>query len=312
MSTKALSKSNKNSLIELMRFLFALWVLYYHSYVPYRTGGWSDGYLAVEFFFVLTGFYLVRSIDKYRDLPLKQGLSQFLKHRFLPIATPFLINEVFVLYYSFVINPSPINFFFGFLWYIRDLFIAISLIFIIRKRVKSNKNFHLIIAALSIFSFSIFSWIPIIAWPGGPLRSTAAIPIGMLAAIIPKLVPSKKDKKGIISGIIVALGLVTASLVCLVIAESDTKTQLIRYILVVVVYPAMLYFASCVRFNNGFFNWLGAISFPIYAFQCPLRLLEHYGMNNDTHLFIILMVMVLTYSAITKIVKCKRNKKIIT
>jgi len=112
---------NKNSLIELMRFLFALWVLYYHSYVPFKSNMFSDGFLAVEFFFVLSGFYLVRSIDKYVDKPIKQGLFGFLKHRFSAISIPFLINEIFVLYYSFAFG-SEYNFLFGYLWYIRDLF----------------------------------------------------------------------------------------------------------------------------------------------------------------------------------------------
>ena len=124
------SAKNKNSLIELMRFFFALWVLYYHSFVPIKTSAFSDGFLAVEFFFVLSGFYLIRSIDKYTSQPINTGLFSFLKHRFSAIAIPFLINEIFVLYYSIFIEASY-NFFFGFLWYIRDLFVAMSVIFIL-------------------------------------------------------------------------------------------------------------------------------------------------------------------------------------
>ena len=65
----------KNSLIELYRFLFALWVLYYHSFVPYKGELFGQGYLAVEFFFVLSGFFLIRSIDKYIHRPTKISID---------------------------------------------------------------------------------------------------------------------------------------------------------------------------------------------------------------------------------------------
>ena len=96
----------KNSLIELFRFLFALWVLYYHSFVPYKGEMFGQGYLAVEFFFVLSGFFLMRSIDKYIHRPTKEGLLSFLKHRFKSIAIPFLIGEVFVLIFQKQMNIS--------------------------------------------------------------------------------------------------------------------------------------------------------------------------------------------------------------
>lgn len=73
-------RRRKNSLLELLRFLFALWVLYYHDYVPFKNMLFSEGYLAVEFFFVLSGFFLMRSINKYIHRPTKEGLLSFLKH----------------------------------------------------------------------------------------------------------------------------------------------------------------------------------------------------------------------------------------
>lgn len=306
--TKSISKNHKNSLIELMRFLFALWVLYYHGFVPYRVNGFGDGFLAVEFFFVLSGFYLIRTIDKYKDLPTKQGLKQFLKHRFASIAIPFLINEVFVLYRSFVIDPSIINFSFGFLWYIRDLFIAISVIFILRKRCSSDKKFYQTLALLSAIAFFAFYPIWWLAWPGGPFRSIASIPLGMFAALIPKLSANNQNKsKGFLTKFAIVLGLLVTSLICLKITYLP-KTTLLRYILVIIIYPAMIYFASCINFNCAFLNWLGSLSFLIYSFQCPLRILQHYGLTNSTHLFIILMAMVLAYSLIDNIVKLKKSK----
>ena len=297
---------NKNSLIELMRFLFALWVLYYHSYVPFKSNMFSDGFLAVEFFFVLSGFYLVRSIDKYVDKPIKQGLFGFLKHRFSAISIPSLINEIFVLYYSFAFG-SEYNFLFGYLWYIRDLFAAMAVIFLLRKYIKRDRTFYIVMASLSLMSFFAFQWIPLLAWPGGPFRSIAAMPIGMLAALIPKIKLSSKGKCSKLPAFIIVFGLFVSALACLSIASSPEKPMLIKYLLVIVVYPLMLYFASCINFNSAFLNWLGSLSFPIYAFQCILRVVEQYFISNDAHLFILLIVLVLVYSAVISIINLKKK-----
>lgn len=313
MNSISSNRARKNSLIELMRFLFALWVVYYHGFIPFRISGWSNGFLAVEFFFILSGFYLVRSIDKYKDAPIKKGLPDFLKHRFKAIAVPFIINEIFVLYYSIAVNRSPINFFFGFLWYIRDLFIAMAAIFLLRRLIKNEKVFYIILCALSLLALFGFWWIPMMAWPSGPFRSIAAMPIGMIAALIPKLKAKKDDgKKSAPNIILIAVGLIVSATSCFLIASSETKSPFIIYLLIMLIYPALLYFASCVKINNSFLNWLGTLSFPIYAFQCPLRVLERYGVNDSMHLFIILVIMVLCYSAITECLKWRKIKKTTT
>ena len=156
--TQTMQKGQKNSLIELMRFFFALWVLYYHGYVPYRVNGFDEGSLAVEFFFVLSGFYLVRSLDKYIDLPLKQGLLTFLKHRFLPIAIPFIINFAFSVWYYFKYGSFFTHDLFGYLWYVRDLFLMMAIIFISRKYIVSRKKFYYLWAGLSITTLIVF-WV---------------------------------------------------------------------------------------------------------------------------------------------------------
>lgn len=294
----------KNSLIELCRFLFALWVLYYHSFVPYKGALFGQGYLAVEFFFVLSGFFLLQSMEQYLQKSTKEGLGDFLKHRFKAIAIPFFIGEIFVLLYSFTIEISY-NLFFGYLWYIRDLFIAMIGIFLLRKWIKSQRQFYVILAIISVVSFVGFSWLPIIAWPRGPFRSAAAIPLGIFASLLPKFSGKKKSH-----GIYIGIGTILSALGCLSIAVLQDKTLLLSYVLVVVGYPALIYFMNQIKFSSPLFNWLGSLSFPIYAFQCILRVVEAWGFENNIWLFIILMILVLTYSLATHIVKSKsRNKK---
>ncbi|MBO5907104.1 MAG: acyltransferase [Clostridia bacterium] len=299
-------KTGKNGLIELMRFLFALWVLYYHSYVPYKSGLFSDGFLAVEFFFVLSGFFLMRSIDKYSDAPLGEGLIKFLKHRAMAIALPFIIGEVFVLVFSFSnLDEIPSNFLFGYLWYVRDLFIAMTVIFLSRRWIKSDAAFYITMAALSVTALFVLRFIPILAWPSGPFRSIGAIPVGMLCALIPKFKISDGKRGEIITAAVASAALAVVSAAALTVIIPSSKTLLLHYALVLVCYPALLYFASILNVKSRFLNWLGSLSFPIYSFQCIIRVIEDYGFGDRAALFYVLMALVLAFSLALHLYKRK-------
>ena len=285
-----------------MRFLFALWVLYYHDYVPYKGDLFGQGYLAVEFFFVLSGFFLMRSIDKFIQKPKNGDLFSFLKHRFKSIVVPFIVGEIFVLIYSFGFEISY-NLFFGYLWYIRDLFIAMTCIFLLRKYIKNPKIFYVILASASVISFFGFFLLSVLAWPGGPFRSIAAIPLGIFAALIPPITTKRKT-----SAIIPLVGLIISALGCISVIALPDKNLLLSYILVIIGYPSLIYFVNQIHFSNRILDWLGSLSFPIYAFQCILRVIEACGFKNNTWLFIILVILVLTYSLIICLIK---NKKIL-
>lgn len=294
-------KSGKNALIEFMRFLFALWVLYFHSYVPFKNDRFSDGDLAVEFFFVLTGFFLIRSMKKYISLPLKEGLKAFLLHRFKAIAVPFLISEVFVLIYSLGFDFS-INFLFGYMWYIRDLFIAVTLFFLLRKYIKKDILFYSLIAAAS-------AAVLILRWPGGAFRSIAMMPLGMLASLIPPIKIKKDNLTDEKKSSLLSLAIfIPVALYSLWVISKSEKSDAEIYILAVILYPALLYFANGVKFSNGFMSYLGSLSFPIYAFQCILRVIEAFGFTDEACLFIILAVLVLTFS-LWENLRAKRRKK---
>lgn len=58
----------RNSLVELFRFIFSILVVGYHVQMSYFNDSidtFENGALAVEFFFLLTGFFLAKSIEKF-------------------------------------------------------------------------------------------------------------------------------------------------------------------------------------------------------------------------------------------------------
>ena len=82
----------RNSLIEFYRFIFAMNVVKNHGYFPYQGSYFSPGSISVEFFFVLSGWFLRKSIDKYTNISFWKGLGTMLKDTILSLGIPFAIG----------------------------------------------------------------------------------------------------------------------------------------------------------------------------------------------------------------------------
>ena len=57
----------RNNLVEFARFLFSVLVIGYHVQMSFSGNGidwFENGALAVEFFFLISGYFLARSIEK--------------------------------------------------------------------------------------------------------------------------------------------------------------------------------------------------------------------------------------------------------
>ena len=90
--------TSRNSLIELYRFLFALWIVWYHGYFIIKNQYFDDGYIAVEFYFILSGFHFLKTLDKYKDKALAVGLVQMIWSKIKPLGMAFIIGVVFVIW----------------------------------------------------------------------------------------------------------------------------------------------------------------------------------------------------------------------
>ena len=70
---------SRNNLVELARFIFSMLVVGYHVQMTWGGAGahfFAGGALAVEFFFLISGFFMARSIEKTVDLDVQNITSQ--------------------------------------------------------------------------------------------------------------------------------------------------------------------------------------------------------------------------------------------
>lgn len=291
--------SARNSLIELYRFLFAIWVFYYHEHLFDEHLSFAHGYLAVEFFFILSGYYLIKSLNKYKNQPYFKGLCNFLWKRFLPLALPFVISIIFVVWYNYTDFPSHYTFF-GYMWYIPVMFASFIVFFTLKRYIKSERNFIITVLILSILSFAL-NYTICIDW--GIFRGLGAMGLGILLSYIKPKTFRYKDKN--LNAFIMFFAIISTIL----LASIPKHGIWVDFVLIFAAFPALIYFTNTIKFENTFFNYLGSLSFGVYAYQCIIRVINYYTPLDTIYNFIILLLIVLTMHYLTYLIEYFKIKK---
>ena len=291
----------KNSLIELYRFIFALNVVKNHGYFPYQGQYFSTGRISVEFFFVLSGWFLVRTIDKYVVMPYWKGLFKLLKDKIFGLGIPFLVAILVNIPYQIIRGVDPWwNFnVWGYLWYIESMLLVFIFYYTLKRFVKSKKWF-IIITAIVFVSTSIIHAMPdFFAW--GHFRAFAAMSLGILISFLPAI----KIKKQWLLWIPLACVWI---LVLRMLLFNFTFVE--EEILDLVLFPALIYLTFQLSISNRVFNYLGALSFGLYAYQSIPRLIEICGYCNIWLEFLIIVVATIATDLIKRIIKKQHLYKI--
>ena len=175
-----MKNKQKNSTIELYRFLFTCIIFIYH----FRTyngsqntnGSFSGGYLGVEFFFVISGVFLMKSIDEnnFQNIKINEELISFIKQKYRRLYPEYLISLLLLMFFSilfsdtyklskFIINGYPdllcLQIFFlnkninSLLWFVSALIWA-SFIIKVFMSVLGEKLFYFVGGLFTIIYFS--------------------------------------------------------------------------------------------------------------------------------------------------------------
>ena len=180
----------RNSLIELYRFLFAMNVVKNHGFFPYQCPYFSPGRISVEFFFVLSGFLLLNSIDKYLSMSVKQGLPKFIFAKLKSLAISLIIAIPCNIVYSTMSGDQWINIW-GYLWYVKAMFLIFIAYYLIRYFIKNRKAFVIILFVIFV-SASVMHVIPYF-YTWSYIRAAMGISLGMLVSYLPKIRLKKQN-----------------------------------------------------------------------------------------------------------------------
>ena len=270
----------RNSLIELYRFIFAINVVKNHGFLPYQGPYFGPGRISVEFFFVLTGFLLLKSINKFTNMPYKEGIFKFIVAKLKSLWIPLVIAIPFNIFYKILVQDYSLNVW-GYLWYVNAMIVTFIFYFTCKYFIKNEKTFIILTSIIFVIA-SILHVTPFFYWFKGVVRAAMGRSLGMLISYIPKLQIKKK--------FLIWLILIPIQIAILAILIFGNNL-LIEEILDLILYPALIYFTFQLDIDNKVFNYLGALSFGLYAFQCVTRPLEELGLTNIWILFIIIVAL---------------------
>lgn len=147
--------------IEFLRILFTICICIHHFL--YASGRNSEGYLAVEFFFILSGFLLVHTFNTQKTLAtfIKSKIIRFVPLCFIvPLFYSFFVSNITFngLFSNALFLPFPgLKYHPGYAdtsWYITALFWVLLLYFYMTK-YWHKETVCLLIAVITFFAYSI-------------------------------------------------------------------------------------------------------------------------------------------------------------
>jgi len=170
--------------------------------------------------------------------------------------------------------------------------------------LKNNTAFILSLLFTVIISYLLL-YIPVLEGYG-LFRGLGGVSLGVLVSYIPKINLKTKfiNFNWIITGLLFGT--------ILYLAYLPKENLISEYFLVLLLMPMLIYFTSTLNINCKFLNFLGSLSFGLYAYQCVLRVLEFYIPLAQHWLFLMLIGLVLIDKLIIKIYQIVKNKKLVS
>ena len=303
----------RNGLLEIYRFMLCFVPLYYHSFFYFERNYeiFTVPELTVDFFFMLSGFFLMNSMRRLKDEKTFAGMVKIMFGRVKPMLFTLCFISAFNLICILIFVRE--NYFntlfelFKYWWFVLFLTVGIGLIYLVYRGLKNEKLFvgFLILLAIGMACLHYFVVveskfvIEVVFFT----RALGCISAGILVSYIPKL----KIRRFNYSIPIVIL------LVPTLIYLFYNKKNFFICILMIFMFGALMYFSSAINVGGRIFDLLGKLSVRIYLYMAMLTMFYILGLTHHRVLFVIdiaLAVMDLTLDTYrTKYRTLKANMK---
>ncbi len=277
----------RHGLLDIYRFILGFWVMFHHNFffVELRHDIFSTAQLSVDFFFVISGYFLLRSMQKKRDEKLHIGMKDILWSRLKPL----LFSICFITSFNVICIALFIreNFFskvfdiFRYWWYVLYLLIAAAVFYLLFKLIKNKWVF---IAALIIIAGGMAVLDYLIETRGILVyeltfwtRAFGCIATGMLISYIPKW-----NYKKINFSIPIVIILIP-TIFYLAYGEKDFFTC----ILMIVLFTALVYFSTNIPLGGKVTDIMGKLSTRMYLYMSFVTTLYFLGLTHHRILFVI-------------------------
>ncbi|MBR4262157.1 MAG: acyltransferase [Bacilli bacterium] len=297
-----MKREKHNGIIGLWKFIFSIVILIFHSrglYSYLNTSLFRGGYIAVEFFFIVSGYYFAKSVlkQKYDKDNIGKETVQFISKKikiFFPYVLVACLLSLIIKYDALNKNALVNSVWdilllrqFGFgrplvagqIWYLGVMLVSMFILYPIIKKHKENYIliFSPIIALFFLgwlrhFKLSIdnsyANWIGLTN--SGTLRGFAEINIGMLIYLLSeKLKTVKYTKLGRILLSLISEGLLVLVLIIVSLRSNHSQYD---YVLLIFIMISVLIMVSKKTYeykwlSNNTIEYFERLSLPIFVNQ---------------------------------------------
>lgn len=278
--------TKRNGLLEIYRLLFCFWVMYYHNFFFIEKGStFTVAHLAVDFFFILSGMFLRRSMKRRSEEKTLVGMTGLVGDRIKPILFPLCFVAAFnMICIALFVREDVLKTMFNvfcYWWYILYLVIAVALFYLLYRAVKNEKIFAAILALICIAMCTLHYFTEehdfFISELTFVYRAFACLSFGMLISYLPTL-----KKKAVAVAIIIVAILIG---VLLYLAWGD-KNYLIC-LTIVLLFAPLVYFTSTIEVGGKVFDLIGKLSTRMYIYMAFVSMLRVLGLTNHRVLFVV-------------------------
>ena len=291
--------------MEFLRFIFSIIIIFHHSrnFIGNETALFLNGSFAVEFFFILSGFLMMKSVGKMSEQPGNLGAEtfSFIKKKYLSLYPDVIISWIIGAVATIVIGQlslmaiatlvrdgvwemslltmtglrlETIN---DALWYLSSMLLAMAILFPLLRKYKNTAKL-VIIPLITVLIFGYFaaehsSIRSPFDWLGftyrGNLRAIADMGVGIIACQITEVFQTKKLTvffKTLLTGV-KYVGIVGLVMYMYFIRDAARLPYDMFCIVAIAVVIGLIFSGQTYGerlFNNGVVGFLGKFSLPLY------------------------------------------------
>lgn len=310
--------SNKNGIVELFRFLCSIWVAYYHGFFPILSDKFDGVNISVDFFFMVSGLFFLKSIEKYKEKPFIEGVRYITIGKTKGFIVPLIIAALSILGCNiiFELDFGGFNWPLSFLWFFAAQFTFLTVYYLILKNVKKLWVFNLICFGIILLSMSlcIFMSLSFARQFDRVFRVPAMLGLGMLLSQVPKVKLNLNDKVKAekISLLLNIFGFIVSAGAFLYFAYLPGYTVGKAHLFTCIICPVFLYFATAIPVKGKFFDFLGECSIFIYLAQCPILFHYYAGTQVSTDYFSWLCFYAVALFILNRVINAIKQKRKIT
>lgn len=293
----------RNGVVELLRFAFAFMVMMFHSFRtsdPEAVYPFFGGYIAVEFFLMLTGYFTSYNVMKDTDMPpgeysIKYAAGKYLSW-FPAVAVVYVIHYAgllimgtveikdlsYAFYEIFLMQQSGIYSSFSImsLWYFSAVALALPVfVYLLKKHSDFFYNILTVLAPLFIYGYICRTHGDLCVWKDftyitiGVLRAFAGLCMGVNCRKVADIIGSRKiGRTG--SNILRICGLIIIAAV-FIHTNFSARTAADYYLCMLTAAGLSMIFAAgepkLPKGVNALCCFLGSLSFPIYCCHWSVR-----------------------------------------